>query len=145
MLFAFSCLIVFNRTGRFSRLEECGIISRFSKLSLFLQNENNEGKKKYICLRVNSRELLPEEFRNCKIEDLPPAYQNPIYICPNSMKIDIFESEITLKEPVDMMDLVNTCNNVERIMMNMYPGGSGMEVNFFYYYCILFNCLGITI
>ena len=125
--------MVVIRTGRYSRLEESGVISRFSKLCLFLQNENNEGKKKYISLRVNSKELLPEEFRDFKIEDLPPGYQNPIYICPNSMKIDIYESEVALKEPVDLMHLVHKCNNVERILMNMYPGGSGMEVNFFFF------------
>ena len=114
--------------SNYSKLEEYGVASRFSSLSLFHQNEKNDSNKKYIHLRVNSRECLPEEFKNMKIKDLPSGYQKPLYICPNSMQIDIFNSETVLSEPVDLLQLVNECNNIERIMLNMYPGGSGLEV-----------------
>lgn len=104
--------------------------SRFSKLSLFLNKHENEWKKKYIHLRVSSREMMPEDLRNMKIVDLPPKYQAPSYICPNTMQFDIYETESALNVPVDLSLLLSCAVNVERIHMNMYPGGSGLEVFF---------------
>ena len=79
---------------------------------------------------MNSRLRLPREMIGLEIDDLPPGYKTPLYLCPNSIQFDIFKAEVQLTEPIDLSDLINTCRNDERILMNMYPGGSGMEVFF---------------
>ena len=97
---------------------------------MFLNNNDYNGSKKYIHLRVSSRSQIPEDLKNIKIDDLPQAYQSPIYICPNSMQFDIYESKVDLgEEPIDQTDIIKHCINVERILLNMYPGGAGMEVS----------------
>ena len=113
---------------KFSILEEYGQTSRFAQLSLFLQNDNNNNTKKYIHMKVNSKQNTPKEFCDMRKEEKPPLYQSPTYICPNSIIINIYTSEITLQEPIDELYLIQNCKNTEKIYMNMYPGGAGLEV-----------------
>ena len=79
-------------------------------------------------MQVNSREIMPEEFLNSTIENLPPKYQDPIYICPNSIQLNVYTSSKEIKEPLNLNKLIDECNIDERIYMNMYPGGAAMEV-----------------
>ena len=111
-----------------STLEEHGFASRFTELSLFLDNGEHKHSKKYIHMRVNSKETLPEEFQFTPIKELPPCYQNPIYVSPSSIQLNIYKSDIALKDPNNLSNLITNCDNTERIYINMYPGGSGCEV-----------------
>ena len=79
-------------------------------------------------MQVNSKEMMPEDLINVRIENLPPKYQDPIYICPNSIQLNIYSSKVTIQNPIDLNILVDTCDILERIYLNMYPGGSAMEV-----------------
>ena len=118
-------------SGNFNTLEEHGYTSRFSDLKLFLHNEENKSDKKYIHMQVNSRHSLPEELKETRIQDLPPTYQDPIYICPNTIQLNVYKSETDLQPPIDYDKIVDNCTNIERIYLNMYPGGSACEVNLF--------------
>ena len=53
-------------------------------------------------MQVNSRERVPQDIKETRLEDLPPAYLNPIYICPNSIQLNIYVSKVTLQEPLDL-------------------------------------------
>ena len=115
--------------SRCSRYEENGFASRQSQLNLFLQNEVNEGLKKYVHIQVNSRQQLPEELKDIPLDDMPQYYIDPIYRCPNSMKINIFNAETFYDSCViDESFLLKNCDPVEKIFVQMYPGGAGMEV-----------------
>ena len=72
--------------------------------------------------------MVPEDLKGMLIEDLPSGYQSPIYTCPNSMQFDVYSAKEELLGPIDQIDLVRSCKIIEKILLNMYPGGSGMEV-----------------
>ena len=93
----------------------------------FFLNKENYSQKKYIHFKMNSRESVPEEFFYMSRDLRPPIYQTPVYTYPLKFEIDIYLSDLYL-ESSEHHDIQRKCNHNEKIMMNMYPGGSGMEV-----------------
>lgn len=115
-----------KREALASRLEECGSICRSNRVNLFL-NKESFAPKKYIHFKMNSRESVPEEYFHRNLTERPPIYQTPVYIYPLKFEIDMFLSDSYL-ERTELHDIQRSCNHIEKIMMNMYPGGAGMEV-----------------
>ena len=111
-----------------STLEEHGFASRYSDLKLFLYNFEHKGEKKFIHMQVNSKQCLPRDLSNTRIENLPPYYQNPIFLCPNSIQLNVYTSSEALNSELNINLLEDSCTNIERIYLNMYPGGSVCEV-----------------
>ena len=117
-----------SRDPRDSRLEENGFKSRGTQLNLFLQNDKNDKSMKFIHIQMNSKECLPEEFRNQPLDTLPPYYLAPRYKCPNSAQFNIYEGPSHYDGLIDTSFLVEKCVPVEKIFLNMYPGGQGLQV-----------------
>ena len=56
---------------------------------------------------------------------------DPVIKCPNSMVIDVFKTEKFYDDKlVNEALLERNCEKLEKIYLNMYPGGSGMQVIF---------------
>ena len=109
-------------------LEEHGYISRFNDLKLFLKTSNDNTKFKYIHMQVNSKQSLPEDLKQVPIKDLPPSYQNPIFLCPNTIQLNVYNSREALADPINLNQLIDNCECSERIFLCMYPGGAACEV-----------------
>ena len=111
---------------RGSRLSQEGIFSRSTQPKMFLQIDEKDSKK-YVHVNIHSRQMMPEDVKKMSIVDRPPYFNDPVFRCPNSIVIDIYNTDQFYVD-ADADWVQDNCSMSEKIYMNMYPSGRGMEV-----------------